>query len=69
MPCRVIGAVNHHSEAAIDDLAPADPAAIVDRYPRCTTETVPYDVLDGHVGSKLGAVVNVRSLPERGIGA
>ena len=40
MTVRLLAAVDNHSEATIDNLAPAYTAAIVDRYPRCAAETI-----------------------------
>ena len=61
-------AVEHHAEATIDDFAPAYAAAVVDADPRGAAEAVADDVLDGHVGSAVAAVVDVAGLAEGAVG-
>src|ERR1700741_1710983 len=46
------GAIKNHAESAVDDLAPAHAAAIVDADPGCAAEAIANDILDGHIGSK-----------------
>ena len=62
-------AVYDHTEAAVHDLAPADAAAVVDRNPCGTAETVADDVMYCHVGAELRAVVDVGCLAERRVGS
>ena len=63
----VLGAVNDHAEAAVDHLAPAHAAAVVDAHPRGAAEAVPDDVLHGHIGTETGAVINVGGFAEGGV--
>ena len=67
MPCRIVGTVNDHAEAAVDDLAPAYAASVVDRNPGGAAERIADDILDGHVGRKLRTVIDVGGLTERRI--
>ena len=65
----VLCAVEHHAKAAVDDLAPADATAVVQRNPRRATEAVAAEVLDSHVGSERRAVVDVGGLAVRRVRA
>ena len=62
------GAVEQEAEAAVDDLAPADPAAVVEADPGGAAEAVADDVVDGHIGGEAAAVVDVGGLAVGAVG-
>jgi hypothetical protein len=62
---RLGAAVQHEAEAAVDDLAPADAAAVVQRHPGGAAERVAHAVLHRHVGAHARAVRHVGSLSVR----
>ncbi len=57
-------AVKDKAETPVDHFTPADPSAIVNGYPGGSPETVPDNIVYGHVGRKPAAVVNIAGLPE-----
>ena len=65
----VLGAIDNHPKAAVDDLAPANSAAVVDGYPGGAAEAVADDILDGHIGTEAAAVVDVGGFAEGGVRA
>ena len=52
----LLGAIDYHTEATVDDLAPAYTTTVVDAHPRGATEGVADDVLYGHVGAELRTI-------------
>eukprot|EP00754_Rhynchopus_humris_P038081 Rhum_TRINITY_DN20769_c0_g1::Rhum_TRINITY_DN20769_c0_g1_i1::g.172175::m.172175 len=62
VPLGLVGAVQHHAEAAVHHLSPPDAAAVVQRHPRRATEGVADEVLHGHVRAEHGPVADVRRL-------
>lgn len=63
-PSRGLGrAIQDQAEAAVDDLAPADTATVVDRDPGGSAHGVADDVVDRHVRAEHGAVTDVGRLP------
>ena len=64
----LLGAIDYHTEATVDDLAPAYTATVVDAHPRSATEGVADDVLYGHVGAELRTIVDIGGLAEGRVG-
>ena len=69
MAVAVFRAVDYHAEAAVYYFAPAYAAAVVDAHPGGAAEAVADNVLHGHIGSELRAVVDVGCLTEGGVRA
>ena len=65
MAIRIFAAIDHHTEAAIDDFAPAYASTVVNGNPCGTTESVADDILNGHVGTELRTVVDITGFTER----
>ena len=61
--------IQHHAEAAVDGLANAHAAAVVQRHQAHTPGAVTGVALDRHIGHDVGAVFDVGGLPEGGVGA
>lgn len=59
MPARLGAAVDNHTESAVDDFAPSDAAAVVQRHPGGSAKSVADDILHGHIRGKGRAVINI----------
>ena len=64
-----LGAVQHHAEAAVDGLAHAGAAAVVEGDEAHAPGGVAGVALHGHVRHDVGPVLDVAGLPEGGVGA
>lgn len=64
----ILRSVDHHTEAAVDYLAPAYAAAVVDRNPGSAAERVADNVLHSHISRTVRTVVDVRGFTVRRIG-
>ncbi len=63
-PVGVFGAVEDEAEAAVDDFAPTDAAAVVQRHPGGAAEAVADAVLNGHVCPGQQTKKNKRKTPK-----
>ncbi len=64
-----LAAIEDHSEAPVDDLAPTHATSVVNGYPGRAPEAVPDHIVYGHVGCKSAAVIDVARFPVRRVGA
>src|SRR5690606_30355016 len=53
----------NHAEPSIYYFSPTDTSAVVNTYPGCAAKTVSYYILNGHISSETGTIVNIGGFP------